>query len=155
MAGDRLLDGFDAEGGVHGDRYAPSQYAAAVPVDDRRQVDESAGHRDVGDVHGPGLVGRRDRAVAQQVRIDLVSRVPAAGAGFAVQRLDAHPSHQCGDVLAAHGHALNVEQVAQHPTAGEGQLQVQLVDTPHQGQILRGCRLGQVVHAAAADAHGL
>src|SRR5690606_32946401 len=40
-------------------------------------------------------------------------------------------------------------------SAGEAQLQVQLVDTPHQGQILRGCRLGQVVHAAAADAHGL
>src|SRR3954470_24052788 len=43
------------------------------------------------------------------------------------------------------------EEVAQHPAAREGELQVQFVYPAHDGQIGCGHRSGQVVDAATAD----
>ena len=47
VPGDRFFDGLRAERRVHRDRQPPRQHLAAVPVDDGRQVDEAARHRDV------------------------------------------------------------------------------------------------------------
>src|SRR3954466_15605040 len=44
-----------------------------------------------------------------------------------------------------------LEEVAQHPAARERELQMQLVNPAHDGQIGRGHRSGQVVDAAPTD----
>jgi hypothetical protein len=47
--------------------------------------------------------------------------------------------------------ALLPEQIAEHPAAGKGELHGQLVDPPHDGEIGRRYRLGEVIYAAPAD----
>ena len=83
----------------------------------------------------PHLVGTVDLQPAQQVRIDLVGRVPFARVGLAVQRLDAHALHQRGHVPAPDFKAFAVEHVAQHPAAREGVRQVDRVDALHQALV--------------------
>ncbi len=67
--------------------------------------------------------------------------IAPAGARLLVERFDAHLAHQRRDVLAADREAFALQQVAQHPAAGERMLEMQLVDPPHQRQIRvrRGC----------------
>ena len=79
VTGQSFIQRLDAELRFHGDRQPPSENPAAEPVDDGREIDEAARHRDVRDVHGPDLVGSDDRQVAQEIRVNLVS-----GAGFEV-----------------------------------------------------------------------
>src|SRR5690606_24921505 len=55
--------------------------------------------------------------------------VPVAGIALEVQRLDAHPPHQRGHVLATHSTAFLFQQGAQHLTAGERQFKVQFIDS--------------------------
>ena len=139
----------------HRDRHPPRQDPAAEPVDDGRQVDEAARHRDVGDVHRPHLVGPLDRQPAQQVRIDLVAGRRLRRVRPAVERLDPHAPHQRRDVPAADRDALATQQVAQHPAARERVVQMQLVDPPHHRQIGRRHRPRQVVDAAPAELQDL
>ena len=79
LPGQRFLERLDAEGRFHRDRDAMGQHASAEDIDDRRQIDEAAPHRDVADVRRPDLVRSFDLHPAQQVVIDLV-----AGAGLLV-----------------------------------------------------------------------
>ena len=46
---------------------------------------------------------------------------------------------------------LPVQEIAQHPAAREGELQVQLVHPAHDGEIRRGHRSRQIVDPATAD----
>jgi hypothetical protein len=50
---------------------------------------------------------------------------------------------------------LGHQQAAQHPRAGEGELQVQPVETSHDREVAFRNRARQVVNAAAADAQNL
>ena len=54
--GQCLLQRLDAEVSLHCDREPPGKNPAAEPVDNGGEIDESARHRDVGDVHRPDLV---------------------------------------------------------------------------------------------------
>ena len=54
-------------------------------------------------------------------------------------------------VSAADADPFLFEEVAQHPAARERELQMQLVNPAHDGEIGRGHRSGPVVDAAAAD----
>src|SRR5512135_310883 len=155
ILGQSLLQRLYAERDVHADRHPVGQYAAAGPVHDGAQVDPAAGHRDVGDVGGPDLVGTLDFELAQQVRVHLVARVLLARVWLAVQRLDAHAPHQRGHVLAADLEALAVEHVAQHPTARKRTLQVEHVDALHQPLVGLRDSAWHVVHVASTDAHQL
>jgi hypothetical protein len=74
--------------------------------------------------------------VSLQVRVDRVRRMAPAGVGLAVQRLNAHRVHQCGDVLATDEMAFALEQVAHHAAARERVLEMQLIDAAHHAQIL-------------------
>src|SRR3989442_7347617 len=47
---------FQAEAGIHGDRYFPGQDIATEPIDDRYQVDEAPLEADVGDITTPDLI---------------------------------------------------------------------------------------------------
>src|SRR3954465_12913497 len=107
MASQGLLDRPDAEPGPQRDRQPPGQNPPAEPVDDGGEIDKTARHRNVGDIHGPDLVGARDRQIAQQVRIDLVPRRRLGGIWLAVNGLDPHPLHQRGDMPAANLEALS------------------------------------------------
>src|SRR5215468_423615 len=72
--------------------------------------------------------------------------------GPAIDRFDPHCPHQCGDVTPAHLASLGSQQAAQHPRTCERELQMQLVEPPHQ------CKVGIrhwyrfVVDAASAEA---
>src|SRR3954469_12435215 len=59
---------FDAEGRLHYDRDAMGQDPSAEHIDDRREIDETTPHRNVGDVHCPRMVAPLDLQSAQQVR---------------------------------------------------------------------------------------
>ena len=63
------------------------------------------------------------------------------GVGLAVERLDAHALHQRGDMQTSDRKALGHQQIAQHPTAREREVEMQFVHPPHQGQISRRDRL--------------
>ena len=62
-------------------------------------------------------------------------RCRVRGRGAAIEGHDPHSLHQRGDVQATHDVAFLPEQAPQHPAAGKGVLQVQLVDPTHQGQL--------------------
>ena len=81
--------------------------------------------------------GRVDRQLAQQIRIDLVPGRRLGGVGLAIERLDAHPLHQRGDMQAPDREALRQQQVAQHPAARKRVRQMQFIHPPHDGQIGR------------------
>src|SRR5680860_926697 len=130
-------------------RQAPSQNPAARPVQHRRQVDKAARHRDVGQIHGPDLIGSLNAQAAQQIRIDLVPGIAATGVGLAVQRLDTELAHERRNVLAADLEVSQPEQIAHHPGAGKRMFQVQPIDASHQRQIRFRRRLRRVIGRGA------
>src|SRR5262249_30964604 len=69
----------------------------------------------------------------------------------AVERFYPHPPHQRLHVTTADLAPLGGQQASQHARAGEGELQMQLVDLPHQCEVGVRHRPRQVVDAAAAD----
>ena len=94
------LQGADTERFGHGHRDLPGQYIAAVPVHDRREVDEAMRQADVGDVGAPDLIGPHDREPTQQVGIDRVRWRGPRGAGLGRHRLKAQAPHQAPYPLA-------------------------------------------------------
>src|SRR3954468_23650251 len=151
VAGQGLFQRLGAERRLHGDRQPPAENPTAEPVDDRGEVDEPARHRNVGDVHGPDLVGPGDRQVAQQVGVDLVARCRLRGVGPAVDRLDTHALHQRGDMPTADRHTLGIQEIAQHPAAREREVARQLVTPAHDREIGRAHGARPVIDAAPAD----
>src|SRR6266478_2844267 len=72
IPGERLLERLDAEVGTERVRQPPRQHCTTVPVHDRDQIQETLGHRDIGDVRAPNLVDPFDRQPTEQIGIDLV-----------------------------------------------------------------------------------
>ena len=128
---DRLLEGLDAEPHIHRDQQPPGQHLPAVPVDHGHQIDEAFGHRYVGDVRGPNLIGPRDGQGAQQARVDVVAVCLSAGIELSVQRSQAHAR------------------------TSERKLRVQLIDASHQSQIGIACWTRRVLRRTAGDLHDL
>src|SRR3990172_150048 len=151
MTRDRLLDGGEAERAVQTVRHAPAERPPARPVHHDGQVHEAAGHGDVGDVHGPDLVRPRDRAVPEQVRVHRVGAVPPTRARLRRDRGDPHGAHERADAPATYTGELGLEAAAKAARAEPRHLQVDRIDTAHQGEIegRDGARL--VVHRPPAD----
>ena len=143
---DGFLQRVDARVGRQAIGQPPAQHLARGPVKHGAQIHKAAAHRNVGRVHRPDVIRAFDGEVAQQIRIDPVRLVTSARIGLAIDRLDAHLSHQRADMLAPDLKAFKHEHVAQHPGAGKRIFQVKLVDAAHQRQIGLGRRLGKVVH---------
>ena len=80
-----------------------------------------------------------------------MARFGLGRAGTTIERLYPHPLHQRRDMPAADLAPLGSQKVAQQPTSGEGELQMQLVNPPHEREV--GCRHrpGQVIDAPPAD----
>src|SRR2546430_895515 len=155
VARESVLQRLDAERRLHRDRDTPRQHATAEPIEHDGQVDETARHRDVGDVHRPYLVWPCDLDAAQQIRIDLVPRRGLRRTRTAIERLYPHPLHQRLHVTTADLAPLGSQQASQHSRAGERKLQVQPVETSHHLQVSRRHRTWQVVDTATADAQNL
>src|ERR1700712_3048815 len=151
VPGERFLPNLAAEVSLHGDRQPPGQDPAAEPVDDGGEVDEAAGHRNVGDVHGPDLIGPINRQAAQQIRVDLVPRRWFRGVWLAVERLDVQALHQRRDMAAADHDAFLVQETPQHPAPRKGEFEMQFVHASHHGQISHRDRMWQIIDAAPAD----
>src|SRR4030088_624683 len=97
------------------------------------------------------MVGPLDRQTAQQIRMDLVPRLGLGGARTAIERLYPHPPHQCLHMPAADLAPLQSQQASQHPRTGEGELQVQPIQMPHDREVGGRHRARQIINAAAAD----
>jgi len=128
---------------------------ACCPIEHDGEINEAARHRNVGDVHRPDLVRPCDLHAAEQIRIDLV-----AGSGFVVRGRPVecfypHPPHQRLYMPAADLAPLQSQQAAQHTRTGEGILQMQSVETPHDREIDVRHRARQVIDAAPADVQSL
>ena len=65
-----------AKARVHRDRDTVRQNTSGDPVHDDSQINESTRHRNVGDIHGPDLVGSVDRQAFEQIRIDSMLWMP-------------------------------------------------------------------------------
>jgi len=70
-------------------------------VHDRREVAESPGHRQVGDIGRPHLACPGDLAAAQEVGVDLVSGGGLGELPLGKERGDAHTAHEGRYVVAA------------------------------------------------------
>src|SRR5213595_1180063 len=90
-------------------------------------------------------------SMPRQIWIDLVAGLGLGGARTAVQRLYPHPPHQRLDMPAADLAPLGSQQTSQHTRTGEGKLQMQPVEPPHQREVVGRYRTRQVIDAAAAD----
>src|ERR1019366_8295950 len=86
---------------------------------------------------------------------NLMARRRFAGVRPAVDRLDPHALHQRRDMTAANRNAFAPQQIAQHPAAREGIIEMQLVDAPHDLQVLRRDRPRLVIDGAPADVQRL
>jgi hypothetical protein len=76
-----VLQAIDAEHGFHAVADPPTEHPPRVPVDDRHQVGEAARQPDVRYVRAPNLVWPDHGNATQQIGIDLVLWVRAAGVG--------------------------------------------------------------------------
>src|SRR5208283_5371237 len=88
-------------------------------------------------------------------RVDFMAGLGLGCARTAIKRLYPHPLHQRLHVPASDLAPLGHQQAAQHPRAGEGKLQMQPVETPHDREVGLRHRSWQVIDAAAADAQNL
>ncbi len=132
----RLLQHLQAERAVQRVRQPPGDHVAAVPVDRRRQVHESRGHRHIRDVRAPHLVGPLDAHVPQQIRVDPMPAPGHAQPGLGVNGLQAHEPQQPLHPLAV-DHLALADQPGRHPPAAVERVgRVLPVDQPHQPQVL-------------------
>jgi len=73
----------------------------------------------------------------------------------AVEHLYPHPLHQRLHVTTAASAPLGSQQASQHPRTGEGELQMQPVETPHDREVSRRHWARQIIDAATADVQRL
>ena len=48
-------------------RYPPGQHLAGIPIDDHSQIDKTSGHRKIGDIRRPDLIGPLYTHMAQRI----------------------------------------------------------------------------------------
>src|SRR5258708_29053919 len=89
------------------------------------------------------------------MRVGVVSGMRLRGARTRIERFYPHPPHQRFDMPTADLAPLGSQQASQQPRTGEGELQMQPVETPHDRNIGVRHRARQVVDTATADAQNL
>ena len=151
VAGDGLLQDSHAELGIQGVGQPPGEHFAAMPVHDRHQEHKAAVHGNVGDIGCPDLLGALDVKIPQEVRIDLMARMPAAGAGLGIDGLKPHPAHESLDPLAVDRVTLPFQMQGHAPAPVKGRFEVLLVHQTHQVQICSLHVYRLVVEGRAAD----
>lgn len=87
---------------------------AAVPVDDRHQINKATRQPNIGDVGTPHLIGADDVDTPQQVRISFVLRMRLAGIGTRRHTRQSEGLHQALNPLAIY-HLSAATEVLRHP----------------------------------------
>lgn len=93
MAGERLLQNIDSMAGLQGDGDPGRRHFPAGPVNHGCEINKAFGHRDIGRIQRPDLIGSVDPHPPHEIGIYLVTRVFLARSRFPVQRLDTHALH--------------------------------------------------------------
>ena len=150
-----LLKGLDAEVGIQAVREPPAEDLAAVPVHNHHQVEETATHRDVGDVGTPDFPRLVDLHSSEKVGIDPVLGMRRTGIGLLVDGREPHLTHQAANPLPANPMVLTTQRTAHQPRSVPWGLQELLVNEAHKVQILRTLPDRFVIHRGAADAQQL
>ena len=133
----------------------PRHDATAEDVYDGHQVHVSLGHRDIGDVYRPHLVGTRDLQVAQQVRLDVGRLARLGQRPDRIDGVNAHLPHQPSHALQVDVQALVHQVQLYRPCARSGMFHIEPVHFLHRFFVLRSFALGLVVDGVAADAQKL
>jgi len=72
-----------------------------MPIHNRHQIGKAPGHREIGDIRAPDLVGMIDINIPEQVRIYTVGFIRLAGAFVSgIHSPNVHAYHQTTHVLA-------------------------------------------------------
>jgi len=104
--GQRVFQSFQTETGFHGIGNGPAQHLPRIPVHHRAQVGVAAGHRHVGDVGAPDLVGSGNLQIPEQVRIFAVAVVRNTRARLAPDRFVTHLPAESLHALTVDVHAV-------------------------------------------------
>jgi hypothetical protein len=132
-----------------------SSSASRVPVHDRHQIHEAVCERNVRDIRGPHVIHAIDPKPSQQVRIAHMLGRWRARLRLRGQCDDPHLLHQPLHALAVHDTPLRAQLLAQLAAPQERRCEMQLVDPPHQLELLVARRARCVVHARAMDSENL
>ena len=106
------------------------------PVHDRHQIKKAALNRNVGDVGTPDLIGTAYPQIPQQIRVNPVFRMGLTGSWRLIDRLQAHQTHQASNAMTADANALSSQLTRHLPGTVKWIFEKQLIDAPHQRQIL-------------------
>lgn len=72
---------------------SPRQYSARRPVQDRKEIQEPAAHRDIRDIGAPDLIRAINGEVSQKVRIHGMLGVGLGAFLLAIERFNTHQAH--------------------------------------------------------------
>ena len=112
---------------------------------------KAALNRDIGDVGAPHLVGSVDCQLPEKIGINPMRRMGVAGSRRLINGLQPHQAHQTPNPMATDAGAF-APQVPRHLAgAVKWIFEKQLVDAPHQRQVLRALALQHVIERRPAD----
>jgi hypothetical protein len=118
-----LLDGHaqgrDGQAGVDGAAERVAHHAPRPGIQDDRDVDEAARHRDVGQVRDPELIGTVRHDVLGQVREDRTTVIAVGHRDVAAPdaRLQVVLAHETADLLVVHHQPLLTQRRLDAPPA--------------------------------------
>jgi len=111
---DGIPNRFHAKSGIQRRRQSPRQYATAVPVKNRRQVNEASFQTDVCDIRAPNLVHSIYLDSAKKIGVLRVLLVRKGQVLFGVNSMDAELFHQMLYKLAAYSFSVVVVKSCPH-----------------------------------------
>lgn len=127
---ERLFKAIDTKIRLHRVRQPPRQNHSAVPIDNCRQIHESAGQSDVGDVRGPDVIRVLRHDSTQKVRKLFVILVRDRRSFFRVRRDQMQVSHESCRMTPRDA------ELPADPTCSEGRFfEVESVDFLHQVEL--------------------
>lgn len=115
--------------------------SSAVPVKDDEQIHEPFLHPDVGNINAPNLIRSCNRKAPQKIRTNILGVISLAEIGLRINRVNTHTPHHATyflpideDVVVTTNHLCN------HPVTPSRMPSMQLINPPHEKQILVGNR---------------
>ena len=147
----RLVQTVQAKPGLQGVGESPRQHLAAIPIQDRRPVDESPQEPNVGNISAPYVIGSSHRHPPQQVRVEAVIGGGARQRRFGVDRRQPHLLHQSPHPLAIHRVARPARHRRHPPAAVKRMGRVFLIQAAHQVHVQRARRAGPLVPPTPAQ----
>ena len=153
MFGDGLVQGLDAEVGMHRIAEPPAQHLARGPIHDGHQLEEAVLDRHERDIGAPDLIGSVDLHLSQQIRIDRVLWVSLAGPRPFVDSLQTHLGYQPPDAVTPDDRAFSSQISRDLTTAEERIFGEDPINLLHHSQRVRVDADRHVVEGRPAQPH--